>query len=108
MNVDYKLIGSRIKSVRKRAGITQEMLAEQLDVTTGYISQVERGITKISLDLLGRISVILDCDVASFISNSSVQQATYMVDDITSLSSQLSPRDRGIILVTIQAMLDNY
>ena len=35
MNVDYKLIGSRIKEARKSRGMTQEVMAEQLDVTIG-------------------------------------------------------------------------
>ena len=48
MNIDYKLIGERIKRMRKSNGITQEILAERLNVSIGYVSQVERGITKIS------------------------------------------------------------
>ena len=47
MSIDYKLIGSRIKSERIRQKITQEKLAESLDVSVGYVSQLERGITKI-------------------------------------------------------------
>ena len=59
MHIDYKLIGERIKKIRKACGLTQEILAEKLNVSIGYISQVERGITKISLDLLAAISSIL-------------------------------------------------
>jgi DNA-binding XRE family transcriptional regulator len=40
MSLDYKLIGSRIKSARKRMGMTQETLAEKIDVSVGYVSQV--------------------------------------------------------------------
>ena len=58
-NIDYILIGKRIKAARKALGMTQEKLAEELDVSIGYISQVERGVTKISLDLLGALSSIL-------------------------------------------------
>ena len=67
MNVDYKLIGERIKRARKMRGFTQETVAEKLDVSIGYISQVERGITKISLDFLGAMSLVLDCDIALLI-----------------------------------------
>ena len=70
MNIDYKLIGERIKKARKLMGMTQDMMAEKLGVSIGYVSQVERGITKISLDLLGAISSILECDIASFITES--------------------------------------
>ena len=40
MNIDYKLIGQRIKRERKVRGITQEVLAERLNVSIGYVSQV--------------------------------------------------------------------
>ena len=82
MNVDYKLIGARIKSARKSKGITQGTLAEKLDVSVGYVSQVERGITKISLDLLGSIASILNCDISSFITESSVRCNNYMANEL--------------------------
>ena len=79
MNIDYKLIGSRIKLERTKKGLTQEKLAELLDVSIGYISQVERGITKISLELLGAISAILECDVALFVGESAHQLHTFNI-----------------------------
>ena len=77
MNIDYKLIGERIKKARRLMGMTQEMMAEKLGVSIGYVSQVERGITKISLDLLGAISSILECDIASFITESATNSSDY-------------------------------
>ena len=59
MAIDYKVLGKRIKTQRIAKGTTQEHFAEHLDVSVGYISQMERGITKISLDLLGAIAAIL-------------------------------------------------
>ncbi len=46
MSMDYNLIGSRIKQRRREAMLTQENLAEKLSVSVGYVSQIERGITK--------------------------------------------------------------
>ena len=54
-------IGKRISSLRKFHGITQEMLAEQLDITIKHISSVERGISSLSLEKLIEASKILDC-----------------------------------------------
>lgn len=50
--------------------MTQEIMAERLNVSIGNVSQVERGVTKISLDLLGAIASFLNCDVALFIAES--------------------------------------
>lgn len=97
MNIDYNLIGNRIKEERRKKGMTQEELAERLDVSIGYISQVERGITKISLDLLGSISGIFNVDVASFITESSLKQNDYMYGDLHNRIMRLSAKQRKIL-----------
>lgn len=107
MNIDYKLIGSRIKLERTKKGLTQEKLAEYLDVSIGYVSQVERGITKISLDLLGAISTILECDVALFVSESATNSTSYMESDIMRSISKLNGRKRKILYDFINILLES-
>ena len=38
--VDYPLIARRIKAARKFAGLTQEQLAEQIDISTNAVAQL--------------------------------------------------------------------
>ena len=97
MNIDYKLIGERIKQARKSKGMTQEVLAEKLSVSIGYVSQVERGITKISLDLLGAISSILECDVASLVSKTAVESNEYMETELLNEIKKLDNSKRKYI-----------
>lgn len=102
MNVDYKLIGERIKKTRKSKEITQEAMAERLGVSIGYVSQVERGITKISLDLLGAISTVLECDIASLISESAVNSDVYMESEFLEKFKKLDTKKRKYILEVIK------
>ena len=104
MNVDYKLIGQRIKCARKRTGMTQEVLAERLDVSIGYVSQVERGITKISLDLLAAISSILGCDIASLVSESATTSTNYISNDIKEKLYELDGKKRKVALEIIELL----
>ena len=106
MGVDYKLIGNRIKAERKKQNMTQEKLAEKLGVSVGYISQVERGITKTSLDLLGTISDILCCDISDFIKASSQNSKDYMSDEFLQSYSRLRPHERRIVDRLIQFFLE--
>ena len=108
MNIDYKLIGERIKKVRKAKGLTQDTLAEKLNVSIGYVSQVERGITKISLDLLGAISTILSCDVASFISESAVNSGDYMESEIINEIRKLDQKKKRFVLSLIKITNDSF
>ena len=102
MNVDYKLIGERIKRARKMKGFTQETVAEKLDVSIGYISQVERGITKISLDFLGAMSLVLDCDIANFISESAVNSNEYLDSELIDEFKKLDSKKKKFILKVIK------
>ena len=97
MNIDYKLIGSRIKEKRKIKKYTQEVLAEHMNVTVGYISQIERGITRVNLDTLAQISNILECDIASLITSSNITNSDYLTTDITVLLRQLDSSERNIL-----------
>ena len=102
MNIDYGLIGERIKKQRKIKGLTQDALAERLNVSIGYVSQVERGITKISLDLLGAISGILECDIASFITGSAITSNGYMETELMEEIKKLDQKKKKYILNVIK------
>ncbi len=97
MAVDYKLIGERIKSKRKERKITQEKLAELLDVSVGYVSQLERGITKINLERLSEIADLLDTDIAVFLSGTSYYSPNYLLNDIDQLVGDMPAKDRELL-----------
>jgi len=59
-------IGRRIRRLRQAAEMTQEELAERSDLTAGFISQVERGKTSISIDSLMMILDALNVHIADF------------------------------------------
>lgn len=43
MDIDKKLIGKRIRHRREAAGLSQEQLAEKLELSTNHISSMECG-----------------------------------------------------------------
>ena len=105
MNVDYKIIGSRIKIKRKEKGLTQEKLAELLDVSVGYVSQVERGVTKISLDTLAAIGVLLSCDITYFVSQSSFGGEAYLCDEFNEKFRKLPSEQRAVLLDIMDVLM---
>lgn len=107
MNVDYKEVGARIKAARKKCGYTQEVLAERLNVTVGYVSQVERGATKISLDLLAAVSDCLECDLAGLISGVSVHSEYYLSEETEKDFRLLTQKERRLVRAFIRLLLEN-
>ena len=104
MNIDYKLIGQRIAKERKKAGLTQERLSEKLLVTVGYISQIERGITRVNLDTLAQISSILGCDIAYLITGTAVNSDTYLGDEISRKISSMNKQQKKALLKICEAI----
>ena len=51
-------VGKQIKIAREEAKLTQEQLAEKIDVSPQYISDLERGVVGISLATLKRLCIV--------------------------------------------------
>lgn len=58
-----KLLGKRIQKMRKMAGLTQEELAEKVNVSRAYIGYIEQARNTPSLELLEKIARILRTDL---------------------------------------------
>ncbi len=61
-----RLIGARIKELRKRAGLTQEELAELVELDSRHVSRLEVGRHFPSLDSLERIAIALNVPLSEF------------------------------------------
>ena len=53
--VDAFILGERLKEERKRAGLTQEQLADKIGTKKSYISRVENGHADIQVSTLFKI-----------------------------------------------------
>lgn len=60
-------LSKRIKRLRRKAGLTQEELAEKVDVSTTHIGLVETGKRRASLKTLQRIATVLGIKVKDLI-----------------------------------------
>ena len=49
MALNYSIIGERLKQARMNKKLTQEKLAEKLDVSVAFLSRIERGSSYINL-----------------------------------------------------------
>ncbi|MDD6207583.1 MAG: helix-turn-helix transcriptional regulator [Clostridiales bacterium] len=59
----YYEIGQRIASLRKEHHITQEQFAEIMDISVKHCSEVERGLSSLSLEKLISVSDYFDCSM---------------------------------------------
>lgn len=64
MKIDEKLLGEAVKSFRTARNMTQEELAQKLDVSTNFLSQLETGRRGISTPKLNELAGILGVPAA--------------------------------------------
>ena len=102
MAIDYKFLGERIKAQRREKGATQEHFAEYLNVSVGYISQIERGITKVSLERLIDISEYLECDVSFLLEGTSIKDDKYLACEYSELFHQLSVSEKRTVILLLK------
>ncbi len=67
LNLNFIKIGEKIKKRRKYLGITQEFIANELEVNPSHISNIECGRANPSLTILIKIANTLQCSVDYFI-----------------------------------------
>ena len=79
-------IGARIRNLRLARDLTQEELAERADLTKGFISQLERDQTSISVDSLLGILKVLDVKVADFFKETQPDQVVFTKTERISLA----------------------
>lgn len=95
--LDFKLIGKRIKEARLKKGISQEKLSEMIDVTVVYISRIERGTTKVNLNRLAQLSIVLETPIEKLITGTTIQNDIYLKKEFQELLSKCTPEKQKLI-----------
>lgn len=85
-DIDYSKIGVRIRTARKKAGLTQEELAAKCDCTSNHLSNVEVGKSKPSLELLVKLAMELNTSVDDFLMGTPYVSSQYL------LHTQIGPK----------------
>lgn len=67
MELDYKQIGRHIARRRKELGLTQSEVEERADMAYKYLSNVERGNSIPSTELIMRLAIALDTTPDEFL-----------------------------------------
>lgn len=75
-------IGTKIKSLRLKLGLTQEELADRAELSKGFISQLERDLTSPSIATLADILECLGTTPGEFFSQAEEQKIVFSADDM--------------------------
>ena len=97
MSLNYKLIGRRVKEARRRKQTTQAELAEQTDMSVSYISHIETGKKKASLESLVRIANALGVTVDYMLNGNQINDPAEYQTDLVQLMEGCASYEKQII-----------
>ena len=105
--LDYKDIGGRIRAVRMERKISQERLAEKVDVGTSHISHVETGKSIPSLQTFVDILNALNCSADELLCIEVNAARPIFSSWIGELLSDCTSQEIKLITDTVIAMKDS-
>ena len=105
--MDQKAIGKRIKSVREKKGLTQEQLAEQVNLSPMHIRVIERGNKLPRLETLINIANVLDVSADTLLQDVVNNQIKLHTSEASNLIAQLSREDQRRVLAALHSFVES-
>lgn len=102
--LNYKLIGQRIKQLRRINGVTQEALAEKVDLSRVYIAYIEIGKRKPSLESIVKISQALDTNIDTILTGNIVPTDKDYQLDLSLLLVDCSDYEKRVVVDTVKSL----
>ncbi|MCR4889371.1 MAG: helix-turn-helix domain-containing protein [Ruminococcus sp.] len=106
LDVDYYLVGSKIKDKRKKRGLTQERLAELCDLSVSYIAHIERGTKSLSLESAVKICRVLNVSL-DYLLLDEIQSHSRIFNAIESEVQMLPPVKQDTFIKFARLILKN-
>lgn len=106
--MDTVAVGARIKAARERAGMTQEELAEALDMSSTHISVIERGVKSPRLDTFVSIANVLQISTDMLLQDVVECASDGIAAELSAQISNLPPKEQERVFTVIRALIESY
>ena len=103
-----KLLGLRIKQLRKCLNLTQFELGEKIGIDQRQVAYIEGGNSFPSLKTLIKFSTIFDCPIKELFNYEHLQTAQNMKSEIVKKISKLNEKKQNILYQLINIIENNY
>ena len=104
MELDYKAIGKRIKIARIKADLTQECLAEMVEISPTHMSNIETGTTRVSLTAIVSLANALSVTVDDLLCDSVVKSKVQFEKDIAGILADCDEYEIRMVKDMAQAL----
>ena len=102
-NEEFDNLGAQIKELRIQMKLTQAEVAEALNVTPGYISNVENNRTAMSLRILMYYARLINISLDSLIGRVEPEyRKTALDNELLDLISKMDDKDKNKLIKTLK------
>lgn len=111
-DLNYGLIGTKMKELRCERGITQEQIAKDLGCTIGFVSNVENNRAKLNLRVLHYYAELCHVPIDTFLNvgpDAHVQSAQSQIkeEELLKLFRKMSSAEQDKLLKTLHVWKDS-
>lgn len=109
--LDYYLIGQRIREYRKANNLSQDELAEKVNISVTHMSHIETGNTKLSLPVLVELAEALHVTTDSLLFNSQADQKEVVIREASGILKACTDWQLNVIVEIIKTAkftMDQY
>jgi transcriptional regulator with XRE-family HTH domain len=105
--IDYKAIGAKFKQKRLQLGLTQEKIAEKLDIEESYYSRIENGNRVLSVETLVKLAAFYDVSVDWLLLDSTFESDDKLMVEIDAIFRDKSPSESALLLNLLKIQSEN-
>ena len=102
--MDYVALGARVKTKRLENNMTQEQLAEAVDISAVYVGQIERGDRHMTIDTLVKIANVLQVSIEELLRDSTNKNINARLSELVNIAKKLDIADIDKVIDVIKAM----
>ena len=99
-----KSIGETISSLRKKKGLTQNELAEKMNVTDKAVSKWERDLSCPDVNTISRLAEVLDVSVEELLNAKEQRKTNSKIKDLVNLIFKAVAIAMGIAVVVLNIL----
>lgn len=104
MPTTKELLGMRIREVRKGRGLSQEQLAERVDVDPRFVSRIELGKAAPSLETMDAIANALGVEIRDLFEFSHLTGQTAGIEQLETLLEGLDDKTRDLTFRIVKSV----
>lgn len=104
--MDLKAVGQRIKEVREAKGLTQEDLADIVDLSPTHVSVIEQGLKVAKLDTFVAIANALDVSADVLLIDVVAQSTNGATNELAEIIAKLPVKEKRKILKAVKVLVE--